>query len=101
MAALAPVRADAANPVETAVRSVGLRDVVALALQHNPALGMAVADVDYAKGGVTAARGLDDFALDGNAGWIETRRPLVTGTPVQQPANDDLLLSLQLTRPLP
>lgn len=101
MAAVAPVRADAAELTEPAVRAIGLRDVVSLALQHNPGLGAAVADVDYARANVMAAKGLDDFVLDGNASWIENRRPTVAGTPVQQEALDDVLLQLQLTKPLP
>ncbi|MDB4965446.1 MAG: outer rane efflux protein [Myxococcales bacterium] len=106
MAALAPLRADAANgelrdlPPQEVVRTVGLREVVALALDHNPGLGAAVADVDFAKGAVTAAKGLDDFVIDAAASWVENRQPLVTGTPVQQPALDDVRLSAQLTRPL-
>src|SRR5262245_33322052 len=96
--ALLPISARAAEPEP---RAVALREVVALALAHNPTLGAAVADVDYARANVTAARGLDDFVLDVSGTWNETRRPLVSGTPVQQRDLDDVQLSAQLTRPLP
>jgi outer membrane protein TolC len=90
-----------AGGAQTGARSVGLRDLVAQALAHSPNLGAAVADLDVGYAGVVAARGLDDFVLGAGASWNESRRPLVGGTPVQQPALDDVLVSVQLTRPLP
>ncbi len=104
-AAAATVRVDAAELGTPAggdsPRAVRLQEVVALALAHNPTLGAAVADVDYAKGQVVAARGLDDLSLDAFGQWTDSRRPLVAGTPVQTTASDDLLGSVQLTQPLP
>jgi outer membrane protein len=84
-----------------AERPVALRDVLTLALEHNPTLGAAVADVAFGEGGVIAARGLDDFVIGASGSWNEYRRPLVAGSPVQQPALDDVLVSAQVTRPLP
>ena len=84
-----------------ALRAVALKDVVALALAHNPTLGAAVADVDFAEGQLRAARGLDDLSLDASSTWTENRRPIVAGTPVQTTAYDDVLGWLQLTQPLP
>ncbi|MGZ3427015.1 MAG: TolC family protein [Polyangia bacterium] len=103
-AAAATVRVDAAElPVgELAPRAVGLKEIIALALEHSPALGAAVADVDYAHGQVLVARGLDDLSLDGFGQWLDSHRPKpVAGTPVQTTASDDLLGWAQLTQPLP
>lgn len=98
-ATTATVRVDAAEG--EAVRAVGLKEIVSLALEHSPTLGAAVADMDWAQGQVLAARGLDDLSLDAYAQWTETHRPLVAGTPVQTTASDDVLGWLQLTQPLP
>jgi outer membrane protein TolC len=99
-AATATVRVDAAETAD-AVRAVGLKEIVSLALEHSPTLGAAVADMDYAQGQVLAARGLDDLSLDAYGQWSETHRPLVAGTPVQTTSSDDLLGWVQLTQPLP
>ncbi|MGZ3441923.1 MAG: TolC family protein, partial [Polyangia bacterium] len=103
-AAAATVRVDAAElPVgELAPRTVGLKEIIALALEHSPTLGAAVADVDYAHGQVLVARGLDDLSLDAFGQWTDSHRPKpVAGTPVQTTASDDLLGWAQLTQPLP
>jgi len=100
-AASATVRVDAAEIGEPAPRAVGLKEVISLALQQSPALGAAVADVDYAEGQKLAARGLDDLSLDAFAQWLENKRPLVEGTPVQTTASDEILGWVQLTQPLP
>jgi outer membrane protein TolC len=84
-----------------AERPVALRDVLTLALEHNPTLGAAVADVAIGDAMVVAARGLDDFVVGAGGTWSQYRRPLVSGSPVQQPALDDVVLSAQVTRPLP
>jgi outer membrane protein TolC len=101
LAAAATVRVDAAEPSDMPTRPVGLKDVVTLALKNSPTLGAAVADVDYAKGNLLAARGLDDVSIDAYGNWSEYRRPLVAGTPVQTTALDDVLGWLQLTQPIP
>ena len=105
-AAAATVRVDAAELAAPAggdapVRAVGLGEIIRQALAHSPALGAAVADVDYAAGQAVAARGLDDLSLDAFAQWTDSRRPLVAGIPVQNTANDDVLGWAQLTEPLP
>jgi outer membrane protein len=99
--AAATVRVDAAEPEAEPLRTIGLKEIVALALDHSPALGAAVADVDYAAGQALAARGLDDLSLDAYGQWTENRHPLVAGTPVQTTATDDVLGWAQLTQPLP
>jgi outer membrane protein TolC len=85
---------------QTPPRALALRDAIALAVKGNPALLAAGADLRIAQAGVLAARGLDDFVLEANADWVETRRELVPGTPVQQPAIDELNGALALIKPL-
>jgi outer membrane protein TolC len=94
-AAAAPVRA------QTPPRALALREAIALAVKGNPALLAAGADVRIARAAALAARGLDDFVLEANANWVETRRELVPGTPVQTPATDELVGALALIKPLP
>jgi outer membrane protein len=81
-------------------RTLALREAIALAVRGNPTLLAAGADVRIAAAGVQAARGLDDFVLEARARWLETRTELVPGTPVQQPAVDELGGALALWKPL-
>ena len=100
-AAAATVRVDAAEIGTPAPKPVGLKEIIGIALKQSPTLNASVADVDYAEGQVTAARGLDDLSLDAFGQWTSSRHPLVSGTPVQTTASDDILGWAQLTQPLP
>ena len=81
--------------------SISLRDAVARAVKHSPALAQSGAELTIAEGQIEKARGLDDLLLDVSLSWLELRRQLVLGAPVQQPAFDDLLAAVSLTQPLP
>jgi outer membrane protein TolC len=78
-----------------------LGDIVAAAVQGNPALLEAGADVGVAAGNRLAAEGADDFILDGRASFRQDQTALVSGVPVQQPSHRDVNFELDLTRPLP
>lgn len=81
--------------------SISLREAVARAVQHSPALAQSGAELAMAGGRVEWGRGLNDLILDVSVSWLELRRQLVAGAPVQQPAFDDLLAAVSLTQPLP
>lgn len=80
---------------------IRLREAVLRAVRNSPALAQSGAAVDVAHGQLEATRGLDDLLLDASLSWLELRRPLVAGSPVQQPAFDDVLAAISLTQPLP
>jgi outer membrane protein len=82
-------------------RSLSLRDAVALAIRHNPALAAAGAGVAAAQASVLAARGLDDLVLSASADYRITRRQESLDVPERERAIDSIEGSLQLTRPLP
>jgi outer membrane protein len=82
-------------------RSLSLRDAVALAVRHNPALAAAGAGVAAAQASVLAARGLDDLVLSASADYRITRREEALDVPERERAIDSIEGSLQLTRPLP
>jgi outer membrane protein len=88
-------------PAGAGARGLSLREAVALAVKQNPALAAAGAEVMGAEAGVEAARGLDDFVLEGEAVWRQTRRELVAGSPVQEPGVDEAHGFVSLARPLP
>lgn len=81
--------------------AISLRDAVARAVQHNPALAQTGAELAQADDAVLTARGLDDLVLDAGLSWLQVRHQLIAGAPVQQPAFDDVLATLWLTQPLP
>jgi outer membrane protein TolC len=85
---------------QPARRALPLQEVIAVAVRGNPTLAAAGADLVTAEGGVTTARGLDDLVIDGSSAWLESRREIVAGNPLQQPELDDVLLQLSLTKPL-
>ncbi len=80
---------------------ISLREAVVRAVRHSPQLAQSGAEVDIARSQIEVGRGLDDLLLDASLSWLEVRRPLVEGAPVQQPAFDDLLAAVGLTQPLP
>ena len=82
-------------------RPLALRDAITMAVRGNPTLLAAGAQVRIAAAGVQAARGLDDFLLEVGASWVETKRELVPGQPVQERSFDELGASLSLIKPIP
>lgn len=78
---------------------IALRTAVKLALQHNPDLASAVADVSIADASVEAARSLDDPVLEAQLNWARRRQDVVL-SPLRQPSSDDVSGSLSLTKPL-
>jgi outer membrane protein TolC len=82
-------------------RAITLEEAIKLAVHGNPALAATGADIAIAAAAAESARGPDDFVIDASANWLETRSKVVEGTPVQQPAYDELSASLSLRKPLP
>jgi outer membrane protein TolC len=82
-------------------RALRLEEAVTLAARENPALAATGAEVRVAAAGIESARGLDDLVLDATASYLQTRRELVAGTPVDRPAFDDVAGSIGLVKPLP
>jgi len=81
--------------------ALGVREIVQRAVQRNPALASATADIGIATGAVRAADGLDDFILDAGTTWTRSKTAVLAGTPEQTPASDTVTLNLGLTKPLP
>jgi outer membrane protein TolC len=91
-----PARAQSAG--ET--RALALRDAIALAVRGNPVLAAAGADVRIGHASVMEARGQDDFLVEASAEYQAVRRELVTGRPLQTPAEDLLSGALTLWKPI-
>jgi len=81
--------------------ALSVREIVQRAVQRNPTLGSATADIGIATGALRAADGLDDFILDAGATWTRAKSAVIAGQPEQQPASDTVTLNLGLTKPLP
>jgi outer membrane protein TolC len=96
LAGPSPVFAQTGEP-----RSLALRDAIGMAVRGNPTLLAAGAQVRIAAAGIQAARGLEDFLLEVGARWVETKRELVPGQPVQERSFDELGASLSLIKPIP
>lgn len=91
----------AAPPAAAEARALSLRDAVALAVRHDPALAGARARVQVARGEMLEARGLDDPLLLASAEVERRRQAGVPGDPTSEQAVDAAGGSLSLIQPLP
>jgi outer membrane protein TolC len=81
-------------------RSVTLRDTIVVAVKQNRALLSADADIEVAEANQLAARGNEDFLLDGSAQVTARRTSPVENSPFQQEAFDNLHAELGASQPL-
>jgi outer membrane protein TolC len=82
-------------------RPIRLREVLGVAVRHNPTLAKTTIDVALAEADRLAAAGLDDWILTANLSWVTNRRELVEDQPFQILADDTLSGSTGITRGLP
>ncbi len=79
---------------------LSLVDALRTALKTNPALQVAVVEVDIAQSSVLQARGLDDWLLMAGAQYTRRRTDPVSDSPFQNLGSDTLRGDVQILKPL-
>lgn len=100
-AALVAALVGLAGPAFADAPALRLGDIVAQAVQHNPTLLEAGADLGVAEGNLINAEGLNDFHIDASGFYRRDQTQIIPGNPVQQPGHEDWNGELDLSQPLP
>src|ERR1044071_2610602 len=90
-----------AGPALADAPAMRLGDIVAQAVQHNPTLLEAGADLGVAEGNLLNAEGLNDFHIDASGFYRRDQTQIIPGNPTQLPSHEDWNGQLDLSQPLP
>jgi outer membrane protein len=100
-AALVAALVGLAGPALADAPAMRLGDIVAQAVQHNPTLLEAGADLGVAEGNLLNAEGLNDFHIDASGFYRRDQTQIIPGNPTQLPSHEDWNGELDLSQPLP